>query len=339
MRFMAAMTTAAAVVCSGVLAGPAVASETSPRSQFPVWQVVWRGPNAGLGSVTATGPTDAWAAGIALGARGYLLHWDGRRWRTRAVPATGMLPLVVRASSPSNVWVFGPYRGSGAAFRWDGSRWHQTTLGAAGGFGEAAVLGPSNVWFATPDCSSGAVCPAYHWNGSSWAKVTLPRRFVLTGLSGSSPRNIWVAGYLQARPGVFQGPVAAYRWRNGSWSAVRLPRESGSRVSVAAVAPSNVWILMGLTDRPRPLHWNGTRWQRLPSPPQAISAIPPIAPFGRNGIRVGATALWNGRSWQFGPSLPDGWDMASIPGTASAWMVGAWPAPRTGLTAEVRFSR
>ncbi len=35
----------------------------------------------------------------------------------------------------------------------------------------------------------------------------------------------------------------------------------------------------------------------------------------------------------------DGFDMATIPGSPSAWMVGAWPAPRTGLTAEVRLSR
>ncbi len=79
--------------------------------------------------------------------------------------------------------------------------------------------------------------------------------------------------------------------------------------------------------------------QQLPSPPQPIPAIAPIAPFGRDGIRVGATGLWNGRSWQIGPPLPDGSDIATIPGGPSAWMVGAWPAPRTGLTAEVRLGR
>jgi hypothetical protein len=338
MRYMAALTTAAAVVCSGVLASPAVAGGTSPGSQFPVWRVVWRGPHAGLGSVAAISMTDAWAAGIAAGGRGYLLHWDGRRWRARAVPAKGTIPLVVRASSPSNVWVFGAYAGSGAAFRWEGSRWHRTSLAAASGFGETAVLGPSDVWFATPNCTSGAVCPAYHWNGSGWTTVKLPGRFVLTGLSGSAPRTVWAAGYLQARAGAAQGLVAAYRWRNGSWSRVSLPRQTGSRVSVAE-APSNVWIMMGATDRPRPLHWNGIQWRRLPSPPQPIPAIAPIAPFGRDGIRVGATGLWNGRNWQIGPPLPDGFDMATIPGSPSAWMVGAWPAPRTGLTAEVRLSR
>jgi hypothetical protein len=49
--------------------------------------------------------------------------------------------------------------------------------------------------------------------------------------------------------------------------------------------------------------------------------------------------LWNGHAWRFGPQLLDGFDMATIPGTASAFMVGAWQARQTGLTAEVRFSR
>jgi len=69
-----------------------------------------------------------------------------------------------------------------------------------------------------------------------------------------------------------------------------------------------------------------------------VDAAAPIAPFGHDGIRVGATALWNGTTWLMGPPLLDGFDMATVPGTTSAWMVGAWMARRTGLTGEVRFS-
>jgi hypothetical protein len=49
------------------------------------------------------------------------------------------------------------------------------------------------------------------------------------------------------------------------------------------------------------------------------------------------TSRW--RWCSAGPPLLDGSDMAAIPGSASARMVGAWPALRTGLTAEVRLSR
>ena len=212
-------------------------------------------------------------------------------------------------------------------------------LGAAGGFGDAAVLSPSNVWFASPSCQSGAICPLFHWNGSTWSTVQQPPRFVLTDLSGSSPRNVWAAGYVQAKAGAAQGLVAAYRWSNGAWSRVRLPRESGRAILADAASRSNVWIATVLTQRPRPLHWNGTQWRRLPRPPQPIPAGGPISAFGQSGLRIGAMGLWNGRTWLFGPDLASGFDIATIPGTTSAWMVGAWQAPKTGLTAEVRFSR
>jgi hypothetical protein len=315
------------------------ASGSAPGGLFPAWRVVWRGPGDGLSSLAAVSKDNAWAVGINSRARGYLLHWGGTRWRQEAMPSTALVPLVVRASSASDVWVFGAYAASGAAFRWDGSRWHQTSLPAARGGGDAAVLGPSDVWFGYPNCQSGARCPAYHWDGSSWTAIKLPRRFVLTGLSGSAPGNLWVAGFLEARAGAAQGVVAAYRWLNGSWSRARLPRiGTGGRFAIAAPASSNVWIALTWTARPLTLHWNGASWRRLPVPAQSIELGAPIAPFGRDGIRVGATALWNGRGWQFGPPLIGGFDIATVPGTTSAWMVGAWQAPRTGLTAEVRFS-
>ena len=123
MRRRAVVVAILVVLSSGLMAGSALASDVASASQFPLWRVAWRGPGhglAGLSSVAATGKSDAWAVGIQglnAAARGYLLHWGGRRWRTRALPATGLRPLEVRASSPSDVWVFGAYAGSGAAFR------------------------------------------------------------------------------------------------------------------------------------------------------------------------------------------------------------------------------
>jgi hypothetical protein len=290
--------------------------------------------------VAAVSKSDAWAVGIRglnAASRGYLLHWGGRRWRTKALPAAGLLPFEVRASSPSDVWVFGAYQGSGAAFRWDGSRWHQTTLAAASGGGEAAVLGPSDVWFGSPSCPT---CQIMHWNGAQWSAIALPSKFVMTGLSGSGPANFWVAGVIQTRTGARRGQIAAYRWVAGSWSRVRMPKMGTTILAgVAAVAPANVWIVNEWSMLQRPWHWNGSRWRQLPAPPVGIGATFLFAPFGRNGIRVSAMSLWNGRRWLIGPQSYDGNDIAAVPGTSSAWMVGAWIAHRTGLTAEVRLSR
>jgi hypothetical protein len=343
MRRKAVFAAILAVVSSGVLAGSALASDVPAVSHFPLWRVAWRGPGdglAGLSSVAADSKSDAWAVGIRglnAAARGYLLHWGGTHWRTRALPATGLRPLEVRASSPSDVWVFGAYAGSGAAFLWDGSRWHKTMLADAGGGGQAAVLGPSDVWFGVPSCPT---CQVMHWNGTHWSALALPPKFVMTGLSGSRPANFWLVGFIQRRTGANRGQIAAYRWVAGSWTRVRLPNMGTTIVAgVAAVAPGNVWIVNEWSKSPRPWHWNGARWRQLPAPPVQIGPTFVFAPSGRNEIRVSAIGLWNGRRWLIGPQLPDGLDMATIPGTTSAWMVGAWMAPSTGLTAEVRLSR
>jgi hypothetical protein len=38
-------------------------------------------------------------------------------------------------------------------------------------------------------------------------------------------------------------------------------------------------------------------------------------------------------------ALADDHEIAAIPGTSSAWMVGAWLSPHTGLTGEVLLSQ
>jgi hypothetical protein len=346
MRLRAAILAVTALVSSALLAGSAtsaVAGISSSTATFPAWRVTWRGPGDGFKSVAAVSKTDAWAVGIASGGKGFLLHWGGKHWRSRPLPAPGLIPLEVRATSATDVWVFGDFAGSGAGFLWDGSHWHPTTAVDASGNGGAAtaVLGPSDVWLGTAGCVSSAVCPLEHWDGSAWTAVRLPSHFVLTGLSGSSPQNLWTVGFIQAHSGAHQGAIAAYRRVGSSWSKVRLPKfGTVSQVSVAAATSSNVWIVNSFAEFPRPLHWNGKRWLRLPRPADEVDLFAPLAPFGPDGIRLDGTSLWNGGSWQFG-SLPgniDGDDIATVPGTASAWMVGAWFEPKTGLTGEVRFS-
>src|SRR5262249_43634511 len=149
--------------------------------------------------------------------------------------------------------------------------------------------------------------------------------------------NVWATGFMQKKSSSANGAVAAFRWIHNSWSRVRLPNLGRDRVVlVDALGPANVWIVPAFTPSPRPAHWNGKQGRQLPQPPQGIGATLTIAAFGSNELRLSAMGLWNGRSWIIGPSLNDGDDMATIPGTTSAWMVGAW-LEKKGLTAEARF--
>jgi hypothetical protein len=337
MRFKGAVLAATAVLISGstTAVAPALASENAHASRFPAWKVTWSGPNAGLDGVAAASKNDAWAIGVKKPGVAYLLHWGGKRWLPKPLPSKHFDPFAVAASSPTNVWLYGSFGLAGGAFRWDGSHWHQMPSGGEGGANEAlVVLSPSNVWLAYYTCDSSGPC-MFHWDGSTWTSIKVPAHFRFTGLSGSSASSVWMAGTIEKNLNAGTGVAAAFRWVHNSWSRVRLPNLGrAARVQVAAPGPSNVWIAT-LAQPARVAHWNGKRWHLLPNAPEP-SLI--MAPFGSTGLRLGAASLWNGHSWQVGPDLFDGNAMTAIPGTKSAWMVGAWPAKKTGLTAQVRFS-
>jgi hypothetical protein len=330
------LATCAAIGMTALGCGSALASGDAPASRFPAWRLTWKSLGDGLKSVTAISKNDAWAVGINKHGAGYILHWTGHRWRHAGLPAAGFLPLTIRASSATNVWVLGDYAGGFTADRWDGSRWHQITLPAGAG-SDAVILSANDAWLAEPSCQA-AICQVYHWKGSTWTEIVLPRHFTLQSLSGFSDTSIWVAGYLSRSAG--SGPVAAYRWTGRSWLRAHLPRLGiGATAEVVAVSPANVWVVNTWILYPRPAHWNGKNWSSAPRPPYALSAAGPVVPYGRHGLRVGATSIWTGHSWLFGSAPGDGAnaEMTAIPGTLSAWMATAWFLPG-GLTAEILHS-
>jgi len=326
----------AAMGMTALVPSSALAIGTESGSAFPAWRLTWQSPGAGLKSVIAISKDDAWAVGINSHANGYILHWNGHRWRHAGLPAVGFIPLTVRASSATNVWVLGDYAGSFAAERWDGSRWHQITLPDGAGSG-AVILNAKDAWLAEPSCQA-AMCQLYHWHRSTWTEIALPPHFTLESLSGSSDTNIWAAGYLSRSAG--SGPVGAYRWTGRSWVRARLPRlGQGATAEVVAVSPRNVWVVNTWIWYPRPAHWNGENWISVPRPSHALNAADPVVPYGQYGIRVGATSIWTGHRWLFGAAPGDGAnaELAAIPGTSAAWMATAWFL-NGALTAEILHS-
>jgi hypothetical protein len=321
--------------------GPALAdghpgaSVQAQVANFPAWRLVWKGPDSGLHGLAAISAKDAWATGINGHAQGYLLRWNGHRWRTVALPVKGFLPTALQASSATNIWLFGDIGGP-AAFRSDGSHWHRVAEPADGLCGPYLILSRTDVW-----AEGGPACGQLeHLHGSTWTAISLPGNFSLTSLSGSSDTSIWVAGHLDSRSGT--GPIAAYRWTGRSWSRAHLARMGqGATAQVVAVSPANVWVVNTWVWYPRPAHWNGKTWTSEPPPPSALDAAVPVVPYGRYGIRVGATSIWTGRRWLFGAAPNDGANalLSAIPGgSTAAWMAGSALLPHTGLTAELLYS-
>jgi hypothetical protein len=129
---------------------------------------------------------------------------------------------------------------------------------------------------------------------------------------------------------------------------VRTPNPGGSaELSSVTVVPrsSRAWAAGSHNRRGLLLHWNGTRWQRVPSPNPArsstgLSAVAAVSrtdawaagtytraryPFGRNLI-----LYWNGTKWRQVPSPDPGGRRAAIglrgvaaTSRSNAWAVGS----------------
>jgi len=155
----------------------------------------------------------------------------------------------------------------------------------------------------------------------------VPRGFTwLETVGGRGRNNIWAIGLTGKRQ-----HAAAYRQVYGSWRRASLPRTVGSTDFGVAESPDNVYISVathadGLSNVV--LHWNGSRWRRLPAPP-IPGLLGPVGAANDGGLWDSQADLWNGHKWQdvYGPGgvIPtSGNAIVPIPGTRSAWMVGNW---------------
>ncbi len=194
------------------------------------WQLVKgakTGPGSALHAVAAVSARDVWAAGQAHGGRTLIEHWDGRAWRIVASPSmqghdTGLAGIV--ALSATNVW----------------------SVGAAG---------------SVADSSRRALVE--HWDGTRWRVVPSAQPGVvddaLTGVSASSPTNVWAVGVSEGND--YQDTPLVERWTGRGWHTVPsppLPPQDRSQglAGVVAISPDDVWTLTGSSFA----HWNGRHW-------------------------------------------------------------------------------
>jgi hypothetical protein len=230
-------------------------------------------PDAAILDVAATGPADAWAAGVC-GAdggthdfvgqtpTGFVEHWDGHRWSAVAVPASGEYD-VVQAISPADVWVTsvagdpwaaGP-AGSRAAMpgganviHWDGRQWTVAQQGIAPASVYALAAAAGTAWALTYD--HGATTVLY-WVDGSWRPVAGPAgfRFATTPqppsanpvgggfLASTGGARIWIGGEDDATT-----PVIAQRTASG-WTTVPVPvTRTYGWIDAMAVSGPNVWV-------------------------------------------------------------------------------------------------
>jgi hypothetical protein len=176
-----------------------------------------------------------------------------------------------------------------------------------------------------------------HWNGRQWAYYAGAslggRQANLTSVSASAWNDVWAVGNFM--PG---GPLIEH-WNGKSWS--RQQTDAFTRwkalagdvfVSVAALAPNNVWVLgyPGTNSPDQNLHWNGKSW-RLFNGPNIWQN------FGTQAMQVLTTDHFGGL-WAAGGTIRGNGE-AGVPGTGvverwngSRWQVDSRYASKKPLT-------
>ena len=328
MRMRTALTGAAGLAVVAVLSGAAPAMAMAAPPAAPAaggggWRVAAVVPagagRAELTRMVATGPADAWAAGVACTApcaRGRLVvdHWNGQLWRQvrlpRSLPAVGYFVTAIGASSPRNVWIFAQSpRKDTVAVRWDGVTWARVRLpgwffphAGVGAFGQGylrtEVLGPGRVWVFDVFAPSRHPFAAF-WNGRSWERRPLPMSPL--AVSALSPTNMWVvgeSGLAVSVNGGRTGPLreAARHWDGRRWHTVPLPDPvlAGGHEFIPAAAAAqgaqSLWVQGPVTSPstgPGPnqlLRWDGHQWTRTASPVKGFNLLGAMSLDGQGGV-------------------------------------------------------
>ena len=297
-----------------VLAVGAAAFPTSPGGSVTGFRGV-------LSGVSARSPNDAWAVGDTSTSSGrtgpLVLHWDGARWARMASPAPHgarfAALLAVSAQSAHDAWAVGRYT---------------TSAGAEKGL----IL---------------------HWDGASWAPVASPTPAgaiapTLFGVSARSPNDAWAVGSFAAI-GV-PGRTWVLHWNGTAWARIASPSPAGVFTlcelrGVSAPSPNDAWAVGDCFKNPvriqtLALHWNGTKWARVPSPnpTRGFDSLSGVSVSSPNDVwAVGETDSqkcclrktlvlhWNGAKWAVMAS-PNPPTLALIGVSAqsrnNAWAVG-----------------
>jgi hypothetical protein len=272
-------------------------------------------PLAGVGIGTSTAL--AWAAPSAV----VVARATPAQQGASAFVTAGTLNAVA-ASSARNAWAVG-YAGADPALatttltvHWNGTTWKRLPSPSPGRQGELSAVAVRSAHLAwavgSYDTSIGEKTLILRWNGRTWKQVRSPSPAVLNSLTAVdvlSARDAWAAGTGEND--------------NGDVTAASRPGR------LAGSPPPAIDLV---------LHWNGTRWQRVPcsSPPPSGDNLAGLAASSprdawlvgtRNSERPATlTEHWNGSHWTRVPSPNPGklpsLNAVAIMSPRDVWAVG-----------------
>lgn len=314
---LTATAAAAAVlaVAAAVLPGAVPAQASTLPSQ---WHTAYHlGIRGGLlTGIMAPAASAVWVTGLNRSGTGFLLHWNGHRWRLGNMPVPGFHVAAIASSSPRNVWMFG-WTTEPVALRWNGKSWHRISWPGVVGLGPQglSVLAWNNVWI-----SEGQ--QPQHWNGHSWTTVTMPAGCGDEQIGAASTTDVWTVN-------VPDGPTAqkfvACQWNGRNWRRVEVPHTGETRfVRLLVVSSASVWVAGQGSTRSLVWHLSGHSWHVM-TDAGAGDVLVALASYGTSGLWTGEHDVWTGRAWihPTGPGHLTAYALTSVPRSAQAWLVGS----------------
>lgn len=351
-----------------------VTSVAPAQAAGPAWRVVKTYNNTRYNTVdgvVALSSKNAWALGGTNAAqpsasRPLAQHWNGRTWKSVALPG-GLRGGLYGGdhSSASNAWAIGGDEWENSfALRWNGRKWSTARKWTQGQVTDVAAVSAKDVWvFGGSGFAPGA--GTWHFNGKSWTRPSLPFDPFLAGkISG---KNIWAIGRSAGGDARTVG-----HWDGTKWSVVNtgsaLPpdmegpgtTQSVNLQGILARSAKDVWISGSVYNKPaggrqtmKPVlaHFNGRSWKRVTAPSEGT--IPDIASDGKGGLWFAGSLKGRGvlrhRSsigkWTTAEVVGLGTkyavfsDLALIPGTTRLFATGQVHAKNNSLMAGAIFRR
>ncbi len=224
------------------------------------------------------GPEDIWT----VGDNGLALHWDGALFADLSVGDNKPLWAVFRPPG-GDVWAVGgmgeqldannniiPAYGTLVRWQMVAGSWITTTYSASHPIVSIWGAAPNDIWAVggnsvttfspPPNPPKVTIYPAIlHWDGTAWSTVNLDPGYLLSGIWGSSAKDIWAVG---GTPPCLGGPGngVILHYDGSSWGPPLFL--SNCLLSISGTDQDHVWAsgFGGVLVRK-----NGTTWQPIDS--------------------------------------------------------------------------
>jgi hypothetical protein len=315
---------------------------------------VWEGLDlAKLEAVDAVSPSFVWAVGHAddfgsLRSTTLIERWDGTRWRIVRSPnpagadqPNALYDVVALGPGPGEALAVGGtgFPARALTLRWNGRRWRNVANSCGVALRGVTAVSPTEVWAV----GDNTIC---RYDGVRWTVVpsAQPRPgfneiYQLDGISAAASDDVWAVGSRGFPRGEHVDHQSfAEHWDGTQWTAF-FALEGVAMSDVQALARTDAWSVGTHGAGPLILHWDGSSWGAVPTPPANRS--------GRlNAIDAfGSTVLWAAGAF-FDREFNQRTLIEQAPSTSQGQIVGdtnvafatvSWFGPASGSTETNAF--